>query len=77
MLWIDFIYKGVLMIRFCSWNVEWMNSLFTTDESTGEVVFYPDDKVPYRGPKKATVLDRRNDLAGVIDELNLDPSCCN
>lgn len=60
------------MINFCCWNVEWMNYLFTSDQSTDSVIFHPNDKVPYRGPKGATILERRTDLAGVIDELNLD-----
>jgi hypothetical protein len=54
-------------IKFGVWNIEWMNDLFTGDPP----VFKPDDS-KVRGPKsRNTVLERRVDIAGVINEIDL------
>ena len=56
-------------VRFAVWNVEWMNDLFTGDDPP---VFKPDDK-EVRGPrKKNTVLQRRNSLAAVVNDIEVD-----
>lgn len=58
-------------INFAVWNMEWMNDLFEDGQT-----FHPDDK-PVRGPNpgsrdKPTVIERRESLAGAIDEMDLD-----
>ena len=50
--------------KMLCWNMEWMNDLFD-----GEGNFRPDDAQPQHD-KKTTVKARRNDLAGVIDEIS-------
>ena len=55
-------------LKFGVWNIEWMNDLFTGDPP----VFKSDDD-EIRGPRKVnTVAQRKNDIAGVINELELD-----
>ncbi len=57
-------------IRLGTWNIEWMNDLFTT--SGGQVVFKGDNRT-VRGPRsRNTVRERIDDIAGVIDTLNFD-----
>jgi len=57
-------------IRLGSWNIEWMNDLFTT--SGGQVVFKTDNTT-VRGPCSGnTVRERINDVAGVINALGFD-----
>lgn len=58
-------------IKFAVWNMEWMNDLFTAGPS-----FHPDDK-RVRGPNPGshsnpTVKQRRESLAGAVDEMGLD-----
>lgn len=48
------------------WNMEWMNDLF--GPNTEPPAFRADDEVPIHHPR-ATVRQRRNDLAGVLGEL--------
>lgn len=53
--------------KFGVWNVEWMNDLFQGDPPT----FKPDDET-IRGPKRGnTVKERREDISGVINELDV------
>jgi hypothetical protein len=57
-----------MAINFGVWNIEWMNDLFTGDTP----VFRPDGDV-VRGPRRDnTVAQRRADVAGVINDLDLD-----
>ena len=58
-------------IKFALWNIAWMNGLFKTDDS-GNVVFQEGDHVPHYGYKKATVLERRKNIAGVINDIAAD-----
>ena len=58
------------VIRLGSWNIEWMNDLFTT--SAGQVVF-KSDGTTVRGPRSGnTVRDRIDDIAGVVNALGFD-----
>ena len=59
------------MIEFATWNLEWMNDWFTDGPS-----FHPDDR-RVRGPNPGsrdnpTLLERRQSVAGAIDEMGLD-----
>ena len=59
------------IINFAVWNMEWMNDLFTAGPA-----FHADDR-RVRGPnpgsrENPTVKQRRESLAGVINELDLD-----
>jgi endonuclease/exonuclease/phosphatase family metal-dependent hydrolase len=59
------------IIKFAVWNMEWMNDLFTDGPA-----FHPDEKT-VRGPNPGsrdnpTVLQRRQSLAGALNELGLD-----
>ena len=55
--------------RFGVWNIEWMNDLFSSD---GAVSFKDDDE-RIRGPKSGnTVKQRRESIAGVIEELEVE-----
>lgn len=56
----------MLALKLLVWNVEWMNDLFDTQGN-----FKPDDEKPYHTPG-STVAQRRNDLAGVINEIGPD-----
>ena len=56
-------------IKFVVWNMEWLNDLFGPNDQPP--AFRPDDETPYHTPH-ATVRQRRDDLAGVIDELAPD-----
>ena len=54
-------------VKLAAWNVEWMNDLFD-----GRGGFKPDGAA-VRGPQSSnTVIERRRDIAGVIDALALD-----
>ena len=58
-------------INFAVWNMEWMNDLFTQGPA-----FHPDDR-RVRGPNPGsrsnpTVKQRRESLAGAINEMDLD-----
>jgi endonuclease/exonuclease/phosphatase family metal-dependent hydrolase len=59
----------VTAIKFVNWNMEWMNDLFVADK--GPAAFRPDDAVPQHN-HKTTVRRRREDLAGVLNELQPD-----
>lgn len=56
-------------LKLLVWNMEWMNDLFGRNEGPPE--FRPDAEVPIHHPK-ATVRKRRDDLAGVLNELAPD-----
>lgn len=59
-------------IRFGVWNMEWMNDLFTDGPS------FKEDGKKVRGPSpgydrnRPTVKDRRESLAGVLNEVDVD-----
>lgn len=53
-------------IKFLNWNMEWMNDLFTDTH-----VFKADNAKPFH-TKSSTVKQRRDDLAGVINEIKPD-----
>ncbi|MGB5941566.1 MAG: hypothetical protein WBG71_01665 [Leeuwenhoekiella sp.] len=53
-------------IELLCWNMEWMNDLFDGDGNFREDNFKP------QHDKKTTVLERRQNLAGVINELQPD-----
>lgn len=59
-------------IRFGVWNMEWMNDLFTDGPA------FKDDDRKVRGPNpfgldnRPTVKDRRESLAGVLNEVDVD-----
>ena len=54
-------------IRFGVWNIEWMNDLFVGDPPT-----FKSDDVEIRGPRRRnTVGQRRQDIAGVINEIDV------
>ncbi len=52
-----------MSFKLLCWNMEWMNDLFD-----GEGSFRPDDYKPQHN-KNTTVIARRQDLAGVINEI--------
>jgi endonuclease/exonuclease/phosphatase family metal-dependent hydrolase len=55
-------------LRFALWNVEWMNDLFAAD--SGPAAFRPDSaQSEHTG---ATIRQRRDDLAGVINDMAPD-----
>lgn len=56
-------------IKLVSWNMEWMNDLFATNE--GAAAFRPDDEAPQHN-RDTTVGARRHDLSGVLNELDAD-----
>ena len=56
-------------LKLVVWNVEWMNDLFVPNRQTA--AFKPDDDEPAHSPG-ATVKQRREDLAGVLQELAPD-----
>lgn len=60
------------MIRFGVWNMEWMNDLFTD----GPVFKNDNQKVrgpnPFGSDNRPTVKDRRESLAGVLNEVDVD-----
>lgn len=51
------------------WNMEWMNDLFGPNNEPAR--FKPDDEVTAQN-KRATIKERRDDLGGVLNELNAD-----
>ncbi|WP_297091081.1 hypothetical protein [uncultured Draconibacterium sp.] len=53
-------------IKLLNWNMEWMNDLFTAEH-----VYKADDVKPFH-TKSSTVKQRRNDLSGVINEIQPD-----
>ncbi|GAB3321352.1 hypothetical protein GCM10027299_15660 [Larkinella ripae] len=53
-------------LRVLLWNMEWMNDLFDTAGN-----FRPDDAIPQHSPD-TTVRTRRDQLSGVIDEIDPD-----
>jgi endonuclease/exonuclease/phosphatase family metal-dependent hydrolase len=58
--------------RFLLWNVEWMNDLFVSvEEDDDPAEFRPDGDKPAHS-QDATVRQRRDDLSGVLDELEAD-----
>ena len=56
-------------LKIVVWNVEWMNDLFVPNRQTA--AFKPDDDEPTHSPG-ATIKQRREDLAGVLQELAPD-----
>ena len=56
-------------IKLAVWNMEWMNDLFVANDQSP--AFKPDDAVPAHSPG-ATVKQRRDDLSGVLKELQVD-----
>lgn len=56
-------------IHLVVWNMEWMNDLFS--EGSGAAAFRPDNAKPAHSTN-STVLQRRKDLAAVLDELAPD-----
>lgn len=59
-------------IRFGVWNMEWMNDLFTDGPA-----FKNDDQQvrgpnPFNSSNRPTVKDRRESLAGVLNEVDVD-----
>jgi endonuclease/exonuclease/phosphatase family metal-dependent hydrolase len=56
-------------VKLVTWNMEWMNDLFTA--GSGPAAFRGDDEVPQHN-KEATVRKRRDDLSGVLNELQAD-----
>ncbi len=56
-------------VKLVTWNMEWMNDLFTA--GSGPAAFRADDAVPQHN-KEATVRRRRDDLSGVLNELEAD-----
>ena len=59
----------MVALRLVTWNVEWMNDLFGPNDRPP--AFRPDDEEPYHTPG-STVRQRRDDLAGVLNELAPD-----
>jgi hypothetical protein len=55
-------------LKLVEWNMEWMNDLFADDSQAPQ--FLPDDKKA--GHSSGTVKQRRDDLSGVIRELDPD-----
>lgn len=55
-----------MAIKLLCWNMEWMNDLFDRDGN-----YRPDDHKPQHS-KNTTVLKRRQDLSGVINEIQAD-----
>ena len=55
------------ILKFVSWNMEWMNDLF--DEAGN---YRADGDHPQHADKNVTVLQRRKDLSGVINEISPD-----
>lgn len=54
-------------IKFGVWNIEWMNDLFT-----GDPPVFKSDESRVRGPRREnTVGERRADIAGVINEIDV------
>ncbi len=56
-------------VKLVIWNMEWMNDLFTAGD--GPASFREDDVTPQHSPK-TTVRRRRDDLSGVLNELQGD-----
>ena len=56
-------------LRLVEWNMEWMNDLFMPGDEGAQ--FRPDDERPQHG-KNSTVRQRRDHLAGVLNELAPD-----
>jgi endonuclease/exonuclease/phosphatase family metal-dependent hydrolase len=55
-------------LKLVLWNMEWMNDLFTKDDQAAQ--FLPDGEKTAHS--SATVKQRRDDLSGVLRELNPD-----
>ncbi len=55
-----------MTVKLLCWNMEWMNDLFDGDGN-----FHSDNHKPQHS-KSTTVLERRKDLSGVIDELQAE-----
>jgi endonuclease/exonuclease/phosphatase family metal-dependent hydrolase len=56
-------------LKLVVWNVEWVNDLF--EPGNGPAAFRPDATEPQHS-RGTTVLKRRQDLSGVLNELALD-----
>jgi len=55
-----------MSVKLTCWNIEWMNDLF---DKNGD--FHPDDHKPQHS-KSTTVRERRNQIAGVLSEIDSD-----
>lgn len=60
-------------IKVVVWNMEWMNDLFTGD---GEAVAFKGDNESAAHGHGASIRQRRNDLAGVIHEVDPEVLIC-
>jgi hypothetical protein len=75
LLFMKWIYSGTkgegLMsnLKLVLWNMEWLDDLFTKDDQA--VKFRPDDEKTAHS-SGSTVKQRRDDLSGVLRELNPD-----
>lgn len=55
-------------LKFVLWNMEWLNDLFV--KGSGPAQFRPDDEKSQNS--EGTIKQRRDDLSGVLRELNPD-----
>lgn len=56
-------------IKIAVWNMEWMNDLFVSNDQAP--AFKADEDTPAHSPG-ATIRQRRDDLSGVLEELDVD-----
>ena len=59
-----------MQIKLSLWNMEWLNDLFVS--GSGPAQFRPDGEKAAHASRGVTVRKRRNDLAAVVTEINLD-----